>query len=257
MTRRKLIVTIMLVAGLIFCSCGKKEDVEMTDRQEEIFRAYGLSDEEIVKMNQDGLSVREESFANTAIIMLDHLKEKYNEEFEIVSGGGVPDLFSEDYWINAQACEGEYADVPFEVSFNGKDIQDGYMAILKNDEACKVLNDFIHKKNSDVLIYADIYQKYRDDEVTADMSGDELMHAVTYSAIAVIVAPDMSEAEFQSQIDEISLYLRDNDVRVSGSAFCFSDKVDSETTESELMEIIENSTNDNQSFKWSHYVESY
>jgi hypothetical protein len=91
-----------------------EEKSKMTEQQEEIFRTYGLSDEEIEKMKKDGLSFGAQGFVDTALMMLSYLEEKYDEKF-IVVGGSTPGLLSDEYWIKAEACEGEYAGVKFDV----------------------------------------------------------------------------------------------------------------------------------------------
>ncbi|MDF2905334.1 MAG: hypothetical protein K0R34_655, partial [Herbinix sp.] len=113
--------------------------VEMTERQEEVFRSYGLEEERIAKMKEEGLNYKEESFVDAAIMMLDYLEEKYEESFEVV-GGDIPGILSDEYWITAQALEGKYTGERFEVYFRGEaGITDGYIKFLKEDEAVEAL----------------------------------------------------------------------------------------------------------------------
>jgi hypothetical protein len=153
--------------------------VEMTERQEAVFRSYGLEEERIAKMKEEGLNYKEQSFVDTAIIMLDYLEEKYGETFEVV-GGDIPGILSDEYWITAQALEGEYAGERFEVYFNGEvGFTDGYIKFLKEDEAVDALKTLIREQFSDVYVSAEILGEYGN-EIDLDSTKEQLLHNVQY-----------------------------------------------------------------------------
>lgn len=233
----------------------REEKESMTERQEEIFRSYGLSEERIAQMKQDGMNFSEKSFADATIYMLDHLEKKYNVKFEVV-GGDIPGLFMHDYWIKARACEGEHAGKEFDVYHKGeRGIFDGYINFLKEEEAVEALKDLIHEKFGDVIVLAEMTGEYGD-QITLDMKGKELLHKVRYYYYIVITSSQMNESKFISRVEEIEQYIDDNDVISSGIVFYLKDDVDINITDSEIFKMIKNN-NDNEVVRWSEYISTH
>jgi hypothetical protein len=230
-----------------------EEKVEMTERQEAVFRSYGLEEERIAKMKEEGLNYKEQSFVDTAIIMLDYLEEKYGETFEVV-GGDIPGILSDEYWITAQALEGEHAGERFEVYFRGEaGCTDGYINILKEDEAVEALKNLMHEKFNDVYVSAEITGEYGKD-VTVDMTGEQLLNIVSYAYDLIFTAPDMTEEAFLERAEEIETYLDDNDVFSSGNIFCFVNEIEPEMSDDEIMNLIEENAGTNNVVKWYDYI---
>lgn len=231
----------------------EEEGVEMTEQQEAVFRSYGLEEERISMMKEKGLSYKEQSFVDNAILMLDYLEEKYGETFEVV-GGDIPGILSDEYWITAQAPQGKYAGERFQVYYRGKaGFTDGYIKLLKEDEAVGALKDLIHEKFSDVYVSAEIYGEYGS-EITLDMTGEQLLYIVQYGVSLIFTAPDMTEEAFLRRVEEIQTYLDDNDVFSSGSVFCFYDDIDPNMSDSEIMHLIDSGFETKDVYKWSEYI---
>ena len=231
----------------------KEGIVEMTEQQEAVFRSYGLEEERISKMKEKGLSYKEQSFVDSAILMLDYLEEKYGETFEVV-GGDIPGILSDEYWITAQAPQGEYAGERFQVYYRGKaGFTDGYIKLLKEDEAVGTLKDLIHEEFSDVYVSAELTGEYGK-EITTDMIGEELLHIVQYDVTWIFTAPDMTEEAFLQRVEAIETYLDNHDVFSSGSIFCFYDEIDTTMSDGELMHLIDSGYESKNVYKWSEYI---
>lgn len=232
---------------------AREEKADMTEQQEAIFRSYGLSEEETTKMKEEGMNYKQQSFVDTAVIMLNYLEEKYGETFEVV-GGDIPGILSDEYWITAQACEGEYAGKEFDVYYRGKaGCTDGYIKFLKEDEAVEALKNLINEKFSDVYVSAEVYGEYGN-EITLEMKGEQLLHTVSYRYDLVFTAPDMTEEAFLQKVEEIVTYLDNYDVFSSGHVFCFIEEIDPEMSENEIISLIENSYGTSNVYKWSEYI---
>jgi len=231
-----------------------EETAEMTKQQEEVFRSYGLSEEEITKMKEKGLDYKQQSFADTAIIMLTYLEEKYGESFEVVSGD-IPGVLSDEYWITAQASDGAHAGEEFDVYYRGNEgCTDGYIGILKEEEACEAFERLIKEKISNVQVFSEITGEYGS-EITLEMTGDQLLLEVTYSFTIVITDPDMTEEEFNQKADEIETFIGDSCLHSMGGVYCFVNKVESDLTMNEVDDIIED---DNKLVvKWGRGIVTY
>lgn len=229
-----------------------EEKIEMTEQQEEIFRSYGLTDEEINKMKEKGLTYGEQSFVDTAQIMLTYLEEKYGETFEVV-GGDIPGLFGHEYWIKARACEGEYAGKKFNVYYYGESgCMDGYYAIIKNEEAVQYLEKLIYEKFDDVTIYPKLQGLYGN-AYTKDTTGDDLIEGSEIYLDIIITGPNMSEEEFLKKENEIVKLLEEKRAFGSGSAFCFINKPESGLSHDDLVNLIVTSKGSNTVFTWEDY----
>lgn len=231
----------------------EKEIPKMTEQQEEVFRSYGLTEEEIEKMKIKGLSVREKSFVDTAILMLNYLEEKYEEKFQVV-GGDIPGLLTNKFWIAAEACEGDYAGEQFEVGYyDGYGFRDGYMAVVKQEEACEALIKLIQGVVSEFLIFLDISGEYGD-EITFNITGDELLKLVEYSYTIVLTNPELSEEEFNKISENIEKVLEENGVSSSGSVRYINEEINPNITEDELYELGEKKDD---FFKWNYFISTY
>lgn len=225
----------------------------MTEQQETVFRSYGLSEEEIERMKKEGMDYKEQSFVDTAVIMLNYLEEKYGQRFQVI-GGDIPGILSGDYWITAKAMEGEYAGEKFDVYYRGQEgCTDGYMKILKQEEASEALENLILEKYPDVQVFASMEGEYGN-EITLDMTGEQLLHVASYYVDIVITAPDMSEAEFNKKAEEIEKYIDKYDVFSSGSVICFINPMDSSTSYEEFAELVKSNSESNPVYKWSYYL---
>ncbi len=228
-----------------------EEKADMTERQEEVFRNYGLSEEKIEKMKADGLSYKEQSFVDTAIMMLDYLGEKYALQFKAV-GGDIPGVLSDEYWITAEASEGEYAGKKFDVYYLGEDgFKDGYITIIKQEEARTALNKLITSEFDNVLVFPSLTGEYGS-ELTLDNTGDEMLKIVSYYCDFVISKPEISEEEFINSAKSIEEFLNDNDVFTSGSALYFHEPVEQDMSRDELNKRLDS----DDALKWSYYISS-
>ena len=229
----------------------EEEKVEMTERHEEIFRNYGLSEEKIEKMKEDGLDYKEQSFVETAIMMLDYLEEKYKVQFKAV-GGDIPGILSNEYWITAESSEGEFAGKKFDVYYMGDNgFRDGYITLIKQEEACDALGKLISREFDNVLIFPSITGEYGS-ELTLDNTGDQMLKIVSYYCDYVLINPDISEEEFTKSAVAIEKFLNDNDVFSSGSVLYFKEPVEKEMSIDDLNKRL----NDEDALKWSYYISS-
>lgn len=227
------------------------EKAGMTEQQEEVFRSYGLSDERIDKMKKEGLSYKEESFVDNAIKMLDYLEEKYNEKFKVV-GGDIPGILSDEYWITAEACEGKHAGEKFKVDYLKKDsYRDGYIALLKQDEACGALKNLISGEFSDVLIFPSVTGEYGE-ELAIDNTGEEMLKIVSYYCDFVITKPGISEEDFMKLSKGIEDFLNENNIFSSGCALYLNKTINLDMTGDALNELLK----DDSILRWSYYISS-
>lgn len=228
-----------------------EEKVTMTEQQEEVFRSYGLSDERIEKMKQEGLTYKEQSFVDKAIVMLNYLEEKYGEKFRVV-GGDIPGILSDEYWITAEACEGKYAGKKFNVNYLSKDkrYEDGYITLLKQDEACEALKELIHSKFKDVLIFPSVTGEYGE-ELSLDNTGKEMLKIVYYEYNLIITDSGISsEEEFNKLSDDIEKLLDENDVCSSGVVRYLNEPVDTNMTSDDFAKLLKNID----VFRWNDFI---
>lgn len=198
----------------------EREKEVMTERQEAVFRSYGISEDEIARMKKEGLDYQEQSFADTAIIMLDYLKEKYGISFEVASGD-IPGILTDEYWITACVCEGEHRGKRFNVYYLGDaGCTDGYITILKEEEASKAFNKFIRDEFSDVKVFPTAIGEYGN-EITSDMTGDQLLREMQFQYDLIFTAPDMTDEEFSQKVSEFETYIKNNGINSEGFIFCF------------------------------------
>jgi hypothetical protein len=225
--------------------------VEMTERQEAVFRSYGLEEERIAKMKEEGLNYKEESFVDAAIMMLDYLEEKYEESFEVV-GGDIPGILSDEYWITAQALEGEYAGERFEVYFRGKeDFTDGYITLLKQDEACEAFIKLLKNNFSNILVFPYVEGEYGN-ELTLDNTGEELIKIVDYGFNIIVTDTDITEEEFKKMSDSIQILLEEYYVKSSGLVRYLKEPVNPNMTADDMDGMLHNL----EVFRWNEYIES-
>jgi hypothetical protein len=221
----------------------------MTEQQEEIFRTYGLSDEEIEKMKKDGLSFGAQGFVDTALMMLNYLEEKYDEKFKVV-GGSTPGLLSDEYWIKAEACEGEYAEEKFDVYYWGEDgYTDGYIALLKQEEAAEALEKLLLSKFSNILIFSSISGEYGN-ELRLDNTGEEMLKIVDYKFNIITTDSELSEVEFTKLSKAIEKLLEDNNVSSTGLVRYLDGPVDLNMTNEDLNRLLDNVD----VFRWNNYI---
>ncbi len=229
-----------------------KEKSEMTEQQEKVFRSYGLSDEEIDKMKKNGLSYKEQSFADTALMMLNYLEEKYGEQFQVV-GGDIPGILSDEYWITAEALEGDYAGEKFNVQYIGKDsYKDGYTVLVKQEEACEALKRLIQSKFGNILIFPSVTGEYGS-ELALDMTGEEMLKIVYYDYNIIITDPDISsEEEFYKSSEGIMKFLDDNEVNSGGPVRYLNGPAQLNMTIEDFYALLDKED----AFRWDDYIRS-
>lgn len=224
------------------------EKTKMTAQQEEVFRSYGLTDEEIEKMKKEGLDYKEQSFADTAIMMLNYLEHKYSEKFTVV-GGDIPGIFSHEYWITAEALDGEHAGEKFDVYYLGeRGYKDGYITLLKQEEACEALKKLIQSKFRDVLIFPSLSGEYGDEIALAD-TGEEMLKKVEFGYNIIITSSVTSEEKFHEIADSIAKLLEDNGVSSSGGVRYLKGTIDPDLSVEDFNLLLEND-----SFQWNDYI---
>lgn len=229
----------------------EREKEGMTEQQESVFRSYGISEEEITRMKKEGLNYQEQSFVDTAVIMLDYLEERYGETFEVV-GGDIPNILSDGYWITARACEGEHVGEEFVVKYLGEaGCRDGYASILKKAEACKVFESFIHEAFNDITAFATVIGEYGN-EISLDMTGEELLSEMLFQFDLIFTAPDMNDEDFSQRVAEIETYVKDSGINSEGFIFCFYDEIDPDLTIDEEQYLIAYS--DTLAYKWRELI---
>lgn len=228
-----------------------KEKSKMTEQQEEVLRSYGLPDEEIERMKREGLSYKEQSFVDTAVMMLNYLEKKYGEKFQVV-GGDIPGILSDEYWITAEALEGAQAGEKFDVYYLGENgYTDGYTALLKQEEACTALNKLIQKEFSNVLIFSSVSGEYGG-ELTPDNTGEELLKTVYYDYNIIITDSDMTEEKFNQLSESIKKLLDDNNVNSSGVVRYLNVPADPDMTAGDFEELLNNLA----AFRWNNFISS-
>lgn len=229
-----------------------KENIRMTEEQEKIFRSYGLTDEEIEKMKQDGLSIKAQGFVEMALMMLNYLEEKYNEKFEVV-GGDIPGILTDECWIAAKALEGDYVGEKFDVYYwpEYDRYTDGYITLLKHEEASEELKKLLLSKFSNVLIFPYLNGEHGSD-LTIDHTGEELLKTYEHYFDIIITDSDLLEEEFHRVASDIQKFLEDNDVSSSGGVRYLNGAVDLNMTVEDFDELLNNID----VFRWHDYIRS-
>lgn len=233
----------------------KKEDERekegMTEQQEAVFRSYGISKEEITRMKKEGLDYQKQSLVDTSIIMLDYLEEKYGISFEVVAGD-IPGFHSVEYWITACASEGEHAGEVFDVYYLGEaGCKDGYITILKEEEASIAFRNFIQDKFSDVAVFTKVIGEYGY-EIASDIPEDKLLEEMMYQYDLIFTEPNMTNEEFSEKVTDIETYLKDNRINSEGFIFCFYNEIDPDLSIDGEQYLIGYS--DELLYKWREFI---
>jgi hypothetical protein len=182
--------------------------------------------------------------------MLNYLEKKYSEKFKVV-GGDIPGIFSHEYWITAEALEGEHAGEKFDVYYLGeRGYKDGYITLLKQEEACNALKKLIQSKFSDVLIFPSLSGEYGD-ELSLDSTGEELLKTVFYYYNIVISDPKISsEEEFLIFTEDIIKFLEENHIKSDGPVRYLKGSVDPNMSEDDFDKLLDKED----AFQWSDYI---
>jgi hypothetical protein len=233
----------------------EEEKKEMTKQQEDILRSYGLSEEEIARQKENGMDYGTQSFVDTAIIMLNYLEEKYNEKFQ-VAGGYIPGLFEHEYCIEAEACEGEFAGEKFNVYYGENGCRDGYIVYKKQEEACEVLRELIQEEFPKVQVFASVKGEYGD-EITLEMTGEQILHIIDYDYVMLIANPSMTEEELKQIASQIKAFLDVKKIFSGGGVYCVANPVDSNLTEEEVIKLLFPQGDNEKTYIWREYIATF
>lgn len=184
--------------------------VDLTERQLQILRDCGLGDGQIREIQEKGLSASQKSFVETAEIILTKLAEKYGIVFRIM-GGSIPDLLSSDYTFTVCAAEGEYALIPFEVTYKanaeGKGIcLEGYFAVVKNQEMQEYLQSIADEEGIEIRVVTHVTGQVSD-TYTKDCGLEDMKGVDTGIKVEVygLVSADIDEADFMAMCEKLAI----------------------------------------------------
>lgn len=181
-----------------------------TEKEMEILEGCNLSSDTMREIKEKGMNLSQQSFVDTAQIMLNYLGEKYEEEF-VVEGGEIPGIISGDYMIFATATTGEHAGKTFEVYYRVDEegnayCEDGYFAILKSMEVQEYLREIAERTGTDIKVIAGLEGKVGK-EYTKDTTIEEIKELNREKEIQIYihgdVRPGMSEEEFERQAQKL------------------------------------------------------
>lgn len=229
---------------------GKREKERMTKREEAVLCSCKISEDEIARRKDKCMDDQVQYYADTVIIMLDYLEDKYGLRFEAVMGD-IPIILSDYYFIYARACEGEHAGEKFRVYYLGEyGCRDSYISLLKAEELNEAFTKFIHKKFSDTSIFTQIYGDYGY-EINADSTGEQIMKEAVIGFDLIFTAQDMSSDEFNLKVSDIEEYLRDNCISSEGYIFCLREDIDPSMTVVDEQLAVSSWKN---CWKWREYI---
>lgn len=203
----------------------KREKERMRKREETVLYSCKKSEDKITRMKNKCMDNQVQHYAESVIIMLNYLEDKYGLRFEAVMGD-IPIIHSKYYFIYARACEGEHAGEKFKVSYMGENgCRDNYISLLKAEELNEAFAKLIHKRYSDTHILTQIYGDYGY-EINADSTGEQIMKEAVIGFDLLFAAPNMSSDEFDLRVADIVEYLNENCINSEGFIFCLREKVD-------------------------------
>lgn len=209
---------------------GKQEKIQVyrepTEEEMEILEDCNLSREQLEKIKKEGMDISTQSFVDTAQIMLDNLEEKYGEEFAI-EGGEIPGIISGEYMIFAHAVDGEHRGERFEVYYlvdedGNAYCEDGYFAILKRMEVQEYLQNIAQEAGTDIKVVVSLEGKVGE-KYNKDSTVEEIKELNRKEEIQIYifgyVRPEMSDEEFQEQVQKLETKLEENDLYINYTVF--------------------------------------
>lgn len=209
---------------------GKQEKIQVyrepTEEEMEILEDCNLSREQLEKIKKEGMDISTQSFVDTAQIMLDNLEEKYGEEF-VIEGGEIPGIISGEYMIFAHAVDGEHRGERFEVYYlvdedGNAYCEDGYFAILKRMEVQEYLQNIAQEAGTDIKVVVSLEGKVGE-KYNKDTTIEEIKNLNKNKGLQIFahsyVRPEMSDEEFQKQVQKLEEDLKQTDLYIKYTVF--------------------------------------
>lgn len=220
----------------------------MNDRQREILSALNVSDKKIEEMNSRKLNIREKSFLDTAIIMLDYLEDKYDNKFEIVSGN-IPNETDENYWINAHALKGEHAYKNFSTYLKNGTCSDEFFNILRRDEVSLYITKLLNKSIDNIKAYVNISYDYGK-EFNSETKISEIISKCEFTINVAYYGPNTSKEEFDIIANKVETILNNKNIKFDGEVICFINEIDSINTNEELTNALRKRSDENRVYNF-------
>lgn len=228
----------------------------MDSRQEKILKSCGVPNEKIEQIKKRGFNCKEETFLNVAIKMLDYLEEKYNEKFEVVSGG-LPGIFNKNYWIRVHANNGKYAYENFNTYLRGENgCSDEYFNILMRKSVSEYFTNLVKNEGlKNIKAFATLSYDYGK-EYTTQMSVEEVALKCSFTINIVCYDTEISLENFNIAANRIERKLIDNGINFDGDIRCLSEDIKDVNNLKELCLIIKKYNNYNKIVRFSKDINS-
>lgn len=236
-----------------------------TEEEMEILEDCNLSREQLEKIKKEGMDISTQSFVDTAQIMLDNLEEKYGEEFEI-EGGEIPGIISGEYMIFAHAVDGENQGERFEVYYlvdedGNAYCEDGYFAILKRMEVQEYLQNIAQEAGTDIKVVVSLEGKVGE-KYNKDTTIEEIKNLNKNKGLQIFahsyVRPEMSDEEFQKQVQKLEEDLKQTDLYIKYTVFrlIYNEKFDyiQEYSDIGIVFSQETSSEENYNLRYHAYI---
>ena len=248
---------------------GKQEKIQVyrepTEEEMEILEDCNLSGEQLEKIKKEGMDISTQSFVDTAQIMLDNLEEKYGEEFAI-EGGEIPGIISGEYMIFAHAVDGEHRGERFEVYYlvdedGNAYCEDGYFAILKRMEVQEYLQNIAQEAGTDIKVVVSLEGKVGE-KYNKDTTIEEIKNLNKNKGLQIFahsyVRPEMSDEEFQKQVQKLEEDLKQTDLYIKYTVFrlIYNEKFDyiQEYSDIGIVFSQETSSEENYNLRYHAYI---
>lgn len=248
---------------------GKQEKIQVyrepTEEEMEILEDCNLSREQLEKIKKEGMDISTQSFVDTAQIMLDNLEEKYGEEFAI-EGGEIPGIISGEYMIFAHAVDGEHRGERFEVYYlvdedGNAYCEDGYFAILKRMEVQEYLQNIAQEAGTDIKVVVSLEGKVGE-KYNKDTTIEEIKNLNKNKGLQIFahsyVRPEMSDEEFQKQVQKLEEDLKQTDLYIKYTVFrlIYNEKFDyiQEYSDIGIVFSQETSSEENYNLRYHAYI---
>ena len=181
-----------------------------TAQQLQILQDCGLNDSQLQEIQEKGLSASQKSFVHVAEIVLNKLADKYGADFQIL-GGAIPDLLSTDYTFTVWAVEGEWAFLPFEVTYEadaaGNGVcKEGYFVMTQNQAMQDYLQGIADEEDIEIRVITHVVGQVGDD-FTKDCGLAEIKGEDTGITVEIygLVEADIDEADFMAMCESLAL----------------------------------------------------
>ena len=236
---------------------------EPTEEELKILEDCNLSNDSMRKIKEEGMNIGTQSFVDTAKIMLNYLEEKYGEEFKVV-GGEIPGIISGDYSILAEAVDGEHSGEQFEVYYLVDDdgnpyCEDGYFAILKSAEVQEYLQNIAQEAGTDIKVIVSLEGNVGED-YTKETTLREIEELNKNRGVQIFihgyVRPEMSDEEFQEQVQKLEEKLNQTDLCIKYTVFRLIDnkKYDYIQEDSDIDIAFPRGTQDEEEYNLRYHV---